>query len=63
VFIDADYLHLLPPVSEHEDDLLDCSDHRKPVSRLSCQFQCIPELDGMAVEIAPEAKRPSIRAG
>lgn len=54
VYIDPDYAHYLPPVSEHEDDLLDNSDHRKSESRLSCQIPCIVDLDGMGVEIAPE---------
>lgn len=54
VYISPEYLHLLPPITEHEGDLLDSSDHRMPASRLSCQIECRPELDGMAVEIAPE---------
>jgi len=37
-----------------EDDLLDSSDHRQANSRLSCQIQIKPELDGLRVTIAPE---------
>ncbi|MEE4537103.1 MAG: 2Fe-2S iron-sulfur cluster-binding protein [Erythrobacter sp.] len=44
----------LPEMSEDEDDLLESSDHRKEVSRLSCQVPLTPELDGMKVTIAPE---------
>lgn len=44
----------LPPMSEDEDDLLESSDHRTSQSRLSCQLQCTPNLDGMTFVIAPE---------
>jgi 2Fe-2S ferredoxin len=54
VYIDPDYAAFMPGMSEHEDDLLDSSDHRRPVSRLSCQIPYRAELDGMRVEIAPE---------
>ena len=37
-----------------ENDLLDSSDHRTPASRLSCQIDFTPALDGLAVRIAPE---------
>lgn len=44
----------LPPISEDENDLLDSSDHRTGLSRLSCQIPLTLELDGMRVAIAPE---------
>ncbi|WP_066555971.1 2Fe-2S iron-sulfur cluster-binding protein [Croceicoccus bisphenolivorans] len=44
----------LPPVSGDEDDLLDSSDFRIATSRLSCQIALTPQLDGLAVTIAPE---------
>lgn len=54
VFVDPAFASLFPPVSEDEDDLLDTSDARQPNSRLSCQLTVEPELDGLAIEIAPE---------
>lgn len=44
----------LPPLSADENDLLDSSDHRNGLSRLSCQVSLTAELDGMRVTIAPE---------
>ena len=37
-----------------ENDLLDSSDYRVATSRLSCQIEFTPALDGLAVTIAPE---------
>jgi 2Fe-2S ferredoxin len=54
VYIDPAFASYLPPVSEHEDDLLENSDYRRAESRLSCQIPCIAELDGVAIQIAPE---------
>jgi 2Fe-2S ferredoxin len=52
VHVDAEWLHLCGSVSETENDLLDCSDHRDPTSRLSCQIRLGADLDGMKVTIA-----------
>lgn len=41
-------------MSADEDDLLDSSEHRTPVSRLSCQIAWSDELDGLTITIAPE---------
>jgi ferredoxin, 2Fe-2S len=41
--------------SADEDELLDASDHRLPWSRLSCQISVTDALDGLLVQIAPEA--------
>jgi 2Fe-2S ferredoxin len=54
VLVDEDYAGRLKPVSADEDDLLDSSSHRGPGSRLSCQIDFGPELDGLRVTIAPE---------
>jgi ferredoxin len=54
VYIDDAYVDLLPVLSEDESDLLDSSSHRRANSRLSCQIHIAPELEGMAVSIAPE---------
>jgi ferredoxin, 2Fe-2S len=44
----------LPPASEDETDLLDCSVHCTDRSRLSCQIPFDDGLDGLVVRIAPE---------
>lgn len=54
VHIDAQTLAMLPPMSDDENDLLDSSDHRNALSRLSCQVAMTPALDGMTVTIAKE---------
>jgi len=42
------------PPSADEAALLDFSDYRTERSRLSCQIRLTPELDGLAVTVAPE---------
>ncbi|CAG9271670.1 2Fe-2S ferredoxin [Paraburkholderia unamae] len=54
VYVDERYAHDLPAPNAEENDLLDCSGHRKPNSRLSCQIAFHDSMDGMRVEIAPE---------
>lgn len=44
----------LPPMGEDEDELLDSSDHRDPMSRLSCQIPLTEDLAGLRVRIAEE---------
>ena len=54
VHVDDAWLDKLKPISADEGDLLDSSSHRVAGSRLSCQIPFGPELDGLAVTIAPE---------
>lgn len=54
VHVDPEWIDRLPPRSDDEDDLLDSSDHKTERSRLSCQLQVGPELEGLRVRIAPE---------
>lgn len=54
VYVDPDFAGLLLPMSEDENDLLDCSDHRDARSRLSCQLPVAGTMGGMRVTIAPE---------
>ena len=54
VHVDAEWLDAVGPAKPDEDDLLDTSDHRVATSRLSCQIEFRPELDGLRVRIAPE---------
>lgn len=54
VYVDPEFLALLPPVSEDESDLLDSSDHRLETSRLSCQIKVSEQMSGLRVTVAPE---------
>ncbi|MCB2014150.1 MAG: 2Fe-2S iron-sulfur cluster-binding protein [Sphingobium sp.] len=54
VFVDPSFNDKLSPRSEDEEDLLDSSDHKTEQSRLSCQIEVTPELEGLKVTIAPE---------
>ncbi|HEX8572755.1 MAG TPA: 2Fe-2S iron-sulfur cluster-binding protein [Allosphingosinicella sp.] len=54
VHVDEEWLAKLPPMGGDEDDLLDTSSHRAANSRLSCQIEYGPGLDGLRVRIAPE---------
>lgn len=54
VYVDAQWVDQLVPISQDEDDLLDGSEYRQANSRLSCQIKVGPALDGMTVQIAPE---------
>lgn len=55
IFFECGPDDLKAPASEDEDDLLDSSDHRGPTSRLSCQILLDERLEGIVVEVAPEA--------
>ena len=54
VYVDEEFADQLPAMSEDENDLLDSSDHRTGLSRLSCQIPFSDALDGIKVTIAPE---------
>ena len=54
VHVDEAWMAAVGEPAEFEGDLLDFSDHRRPTSRLSCQIQLVPALDGLRVAIAPE---------
>jgi ferredoxin, 2Fe-2S len=54
VQIDPAFAEALPPMSEDENDLLDSSDHRGPLSRLSCQIPVTSALEGLVVTITEE---------
>lgn len=54
IYVDEAALASLPPIGPDEDDLLESSDHRTERSRLACQVPFKPDLDGIAVTIAPE---------
>jgi len=54
VHADPEFAANLPPMSEDENDLLDCSADRDDRSRLSCQIRFTDALDGLKVTIAAE---------
>ncbi len=54
VYIDAAFTDQLPAMSTDENELLDSSDHRSALSRLSCQIKLTDALNGLRVTIAPE---------
>ena len=50
VYVDAAFIERLPPPSDVEDDLLDCTAaERQPNSRLACQIKASPDLDGLVL--------------
>ena len=54
VHVDPDFAAKLPAMGVDEDDLLDSASDRDATSRLSCQIQFTPALDGLRVTIAAE---------
>ncbi len=54
VIVAPEWAERVGPPNRDEADLLDSSDHRTATSRLSCQIDFTPALDGLAVRIAPE---------
>lgn len=53
VYVDAERLDELDPMSSEEDEMLDVFESRRPNSRLSCQIAMSKALDGLRVVIAP----------
>ncbi len=54
VYIDDSWLPRLPAPQGDETELLQELGGRKPGSRLSCQVEFTPALDGLRVTIAPD---------
>ncbi|MCF7547942.1 2Fe-2S iron-sulfur cluster-binding protein [Pseudonocardia sp. WMMC193] len=54
VYVDAGSAADLPPPTDDEDDLLDCTEHREETSRLSCQILLSATVSGLRVRIAEE---------
>src|SRR6201999_1279012 len=54
VYVTDGWFEKLQPRSDAEIDMLDMALAVEPNSRLSCQITCAPEIDGIAVTIAPE---------
>ncbi|MEM7432191.1 MAG: 2Fe-2S iron-sulfur cluster-binding protein [Pseudomonadota bacterium] len=54
VYVDPAWRDKLQALDYEEEDLLDALDGREDNSRLSCQIELTPDLDGIAVTIAPD---------
>ncbi len=54
VFVDDAWVTQLPAREQDEEELLEELEHFRPNSRLSCQIEVGPELDGLKLTIAPE---------
>ncbi len=54
VYVDADWLGRLPAPMSDERELLAELSHYRSNSRLSCQVEFTPALDGLRVTIAPD---------
>lgn len=50
-YVDEKWAALLPPVSEVEDDMLNCAFDRHENSRLTCQIVMNDSLDGIEVAL------------
>ena len=55
-YIDAAWLHKLPPVSINEAQMLDAIENSRYNSRLTCRVRVGPELDGIVVRVPPKAR-------
>jgi len=56
VFIDEAYMAIVGPPGECEAPMLEFLDELRPNSRLSCQIEVTPELDGLRVG-TPESQQ------
>lgn len=54
VVVDPEWFDKLPEASEEEEDMLDFAAGVRRTSRLSCQIDLVPELDGLSVTIPDE---------
>ncbi len=55
VYVDPAWMEKVGGVNEDEDALLDDSFIREDTSRLSCQIEFTPELDGLHVTLTSDA--------
>jgi 2Fe-2S ferredoxin len=46
------WLSRLKPMEDMEDAMLDTAAERRPASRLLCQIEVTPDLDGLEVQVA-----------
>ena len=55
VHVDAEWFAAVGPPSEAEEDMLDLAFDRRDISRLGCQLQLKPELEGLVVRLPSDA--------
>ena len=55
VVVDPEWFDKLSPAVEEEEDMLDFAAGVRRTSRLSCQIELTPELDGLSVTVPAEA--------
>jgi ferredoxin, 2Fe-2S len=55
VYVDEAWLARLPEKGDDETDMLDMAIDVQSNSRLSCQIEVTPELDGLAVTLSEDA--------
>lgn len=54
IYVDSQWVDRLEPADEYEEEMLEEVTRRQPNSRLSCQIEYGPELDGLEVTVAPK---------
>ena len=55
VIVAAEWFDRLAQATEEEEDMLDLAAGVRRTSRLSCQIELLPALDGLTVEIPPDS--------
>jgi len=55
VIVAAEWFERLPPASEEEEDMLDFAAGARRTSRLSCQIELTPAMDGLTVSVPGES--------
>jgi ferredoxin len=55
VIVAADWFARLPPAAEEEEDMLDFAAGARRTSRLSCQIELTPDMDGLTVSVPGES--------
>lgn len=53
IYVDGPSPETLPAPAEEEQDLLDGLLHVRENSRLSCQIEVTPDLEGLEISVAP----------
>lgn len=56
VIVAAEWFDRLPAAAEEEEDMLDFAAGARRTSRLSCQIELTPEMDGLTVSVPGEAQ-------
>lgn len=52
-YIDEPWIDRVPAASDDESAMLECAMHREDNSRLTCQINITPELDGLVIRLPP----------